>query len=70
MPLDEAAARAAIESEVATPLGLTVDVAAYAILELATEKMVHAIEDVTVIHGSTRRARSWLLAAARLDLTV
>ena len=51
MPLDEAAARAAIEREVATPLGLTVDVAAYAILELATEKMVHAIEDVTVIHG-------------------
>lgn len=51
MPLNEQAARDAIYQGVAKPLGLDVDAAAYAILELATEKMVHAIEDVTVSHG-------------------
>jgi len=51
MQLDEAASRAAIEREVGVPLGLGTDEAAYAVLELATEKMAHAIEDVTVCHG-------------------
>jgi len=51
MQLDEASARHAIERDVGGPLGLDMDAAAYAIVELATEKMVHAIENVTVNHG-------------------
>ena len=51
MKLDADASREAIEREVANQLGLEVETAACAIVELATEKMVHAIEDVTVNHG-------------------
>ncbi len=51
MPLDAAAARRAVENSVGRRLGLDADAAAFAIVELATEKMVHAIEDVTVSHG-------------------
>lgn len=42
---------AAIRREVAQPLGISVDAAAAAILELATEHMVQAILDVTVNQG-------------------
>lgn len=51
MKLDAAASQAAIERDVARRLGLEVEAAAHAIVELATENMVHAIEDVTVNHG-------------------
>ncbi|WP_245576847.1 hydantoinase/oxoprolinase family protein [Kaistia adipata] len=51
MQLDRAAAEAAIRREVADPLGQTVEIAAAAILELATEHMVQAILDITVNQG-------------------
>jgi N-methylhydantoinase A len=51
MRLDLAAAREAIRREVAEPLGLSVEEAAAAILELATEHMVQAILDITVNQG-------------------
>lgn len=51
MGLAVEAARAAIERDVATPLGLTIEDAALAIVDLATESMVHAIEDITVKQG-------------------
>ena len=51
MGLAAAAARAAIERDVAIPLGLGVEEAALAIIDLATESMVHAIEDITVKQG-------------------
>ncbi|MFC7052031.1 hydantoinase/oxoprolinase family protein [Hansschlegelia quercus] len=51
MGLAVEAARAAIESDVAIPLGLGVEDAALAIVDLATESMVHAIEDITVKQG-------------------
>lgn len=51
MVLDSAAAHRAVECFVGQRLGLDVDAAAFSIVELATEKMVHAIEDVTVSHG-------------------
>src|SRR6266540_4744780 len=51
MAIDVAAARAALESDVAQPLGLDVDAAAGAVLEVATEQMVHAIEEITVNQG-------------------
>lgn len=51
MRLDTAAARAAIERAVATPLALSVEDSAAAIVRIATEGMVHAIEEVTVHQG-------------------
>ena len=51
MKLDADASREAIERDVAKHLGMDVETAARAIVELATENMVHAIEDVTVNHG-------------------
>jgi N-methylhydantoinase A len=51
MKLAVDAATAAIEAEVAKPLGLSVDGAALAIVDLATEAMVNAIEEITVKQG-------------------
>ncbi len=51
MKLDEGRARAAIDRDVACPLGLDVEEAASAILALATEHMVQAITEITVDAG-------------------
>jgi N-methylhydantoinase A len=51
MKLDEGRARAAIDRDVARPLGLDVEEAASAILALATEHMVQAITEITVDAG-------------------
>lgn len=51
MRLDAAAAREAIAREVAAPLGRSVEEAALAILELATENMVQAVMEITVNQG-------------------
>lgn len=45
------AAREALRRDVAEPLGLDVDAAALAVIDLATEQMVNAIEDITVKQG-------------------
>src|SRR5712672_1417217 len=42
---------AAIEGEIAGPLGLSIDAAALAIIDLSTEAMVNAIEEITVKQG-------------------
>jgi N-methylhydantoinase A len=49
--LDAAAARAAVERAVARPLGMSTDEAAAAVLAVATENMVSAIEEITVNQG-------------------
>jgi N-methylhydantoinase A len=49
--LDRAAAQAAIERDVARPLGFTIEQAATAIIEVVTENMVQAIVDITVAQG-------------------
>ncbi|GAY07611.1 hydantoinase/oxoprolinase family protein [Pseudonocardia sp. N23] len=49
--LDVAEAERAIEQKIATPLGFTTLQAAAAIMALATEHMVRAIEDTTVAQG-------------------
>lgn len=49
--LDLAAARRSVEVKVATPLGLTTEAAALAILDVWTENMVQAITDITVNQG-------------------
>lgn len=50
MPLDPEAARTAIAS-IATPLGITVEAAAYSIFAVSNETMINAIKDITVSEG-------------------
>jgi N-methylhydantoinase A len=49
--LDPAAAATAVRSKIGAPLGLDLYEAAIAILDLATESMIHAIEEITVNQG-------------------
>ncbi|MGI9605536.1 MAG: hydantoinase/oxoprolinase family protein [Acidimicrobiales bacterium] len=49
--LDLAAARAAVERDVATPLGLTIEDAAEAILRIATSRMAGALRLVSIERG-------------------
>lgn len=51
MQLDAAAAHAAIDREIAIRLGTSVEEAAWSILDLATENMVQAIQELTVNQG-------------------
>lgn len=51
MSMDVAAAEAALKREVADPLGKSLEAAAIAVIELATENMVQAIMDITVNQG-------------------
>jgi N-methylhydantoinase A len=56
MKLDREAAEAAVRDRVAAKLGLSVEEAAAAVLALATEKMVGAIDEITVNQGIDPRA--------------
>ncbi|OAJ56524.1 5-oxoprolinase [Paraburkholderia ginsengiterrae] len=51
MKLDAQASRDAIEKFVATPLGMSIEEAAAAIITIATENMVQAIFDITINQG-------------------
>ncbi len=51
MMLDLAAAKTAIDMHVAKPLGLSIEDAAAAIMDVATQNMVNAIDDLTVKQG-------------------
>ncbi len=51
MSMDIAAAEAALTRDVAAPLGKSLEEAAIAVIELATENMVQAIMDITVNQG-------------------
>ena len=68
MALDKAAAIAAIERDVATPLGLSVEDAAAAILGLATEHMVQAIMDITVNQGIDPTAATFVAGGGAAGL--
>src|SRR5581483_7888409 len=56
MRLDAAAASAALREHVAEPLGLSVEDAAAAMLRVATELMVRAIEEITLHQGIDPRS--------------
>lgn len=56
MKLDAARAAGAIRAEVAKPLNLCLEAAAAAILRLATENMVGAIEEITIDQGIDPRS--------------
>ena len=51
LPLDSAAAHAAVERGVAAPLGLSVHEAAQAALTIASENIVGAIREITIAQG-------------------
>ncbi|MFN3472691.1 MAG: hydantoinase/oxoprolinase family protein [Blastomonas sp.] len=51
MQLDADGARRAIEAHIAGPLGVSVEEAAWSIVDLATEAMVQAIQDLVVNQG-------------------
>lgn len=51
MRLDAEAAQAAIVRDVAGPLGVSAEAAAWSILDLATENMVQAIQEMTIHQG-------------------
>jgi N-methylhydantoinase A len=51
LALDVEAARTAIETHIATPLGWTVEDAAAAVLVIATENIVGAIREITISQG-------------------
>jgi N-methylhydantoinase A len=55
LPLDLARARAAIEADVATPLGLDVAAAAGALVRIANGRMAEALRMVTVLRGVDAR---------------
>jgi N-methylhydantoinase A len=55
MALDVSAAENAIRGSIGSPLGLSLEEAAAAIVRIATENMVHAIEEVTVHQGIDAR---------------
>jgi N-methylhydantoinase A len=55
MRLDADSAHVTIQEQVAAPLGLGTDEAAAAVMRIATENMVHAIEEITVGQGIDAR---------------
>ncbi|MGE0651492.1 MAG: hydantoinase/oxoprolinase family protein [Alphaproteobacteria bacterium] len=55
MPLDVAAARAAIEEKIATPMGLSVEAAALGIIQIAVAEMSLAVRSVSVGRGHDPR---------------
>jgi N-methylhydantoinase A/oxoprolinase/acetone carboxylase beta subunit len=65
MRLYPAAAAEALERWVCRPLNLELDQAALAIVRIASENMVHAIEEITINRGSTRARRYWSAAVVR-----
>jgi N-methylhydantoinase A len=54
--VDVQAARRAIDEQVGAPLRLSTDAAAEAVIRVVTEKMVHAVQEVTVEQGVDPRA--------------
>ncbi|MFZ5674774.1 MAG: hydantoinase/oxoprolinase family protein [Pseudomonadota bacterium] len=68
MKLDRVAAEAAIRRDVATPLGQSVEAAADAIIELATEHMVQAILDITVNQGIDPREAAFVAGGGAAGL--
>src|SRR5207248_1988494 len=56
MRLDAEAARRAVEAQVAAPLQVPVEEGASAVLRVATEHMVRAIEEITLYQGIDPRA--------------
>jgi N-methylhydantoinase A len=70
MHLSSAAAREAIERDVAEPLGLGVERAAHAVLTIANEHMVSAIRDITINEGFDPRGSLLVAGGGAGGMTV
>jgi N-methylhydantoinase A len=70
LPLDPGAARAAIESEVARPLEMTVEEAGYAALTIASENIVGAIREITIARGIDPREMAIVAGGGASGLTI
>src|SRR5262249_43910971 len=70
LPLDAEAARAAIERDVAAPLGLGVEEAAYAALTIASENIVGAIRELTIAQGIDPREVTMVAGGGASGLNV
>jgi len=69
MLLDAGAAETAVEREVARPLRLDVQAAADAVMRLATDHMVTAIEDITIHQGIDPRVADLVAGGGAAGLT-
>ena len=69
MPIDAAAARAAVRERVAEPLGLSLERAAHGIFEVVNANMIGGIRSVSVERGHDPRDFSWLPAVGPPRLT-
>jgi N-methylhydantoinase A len=70
MALSAAAAREAIERDVAEPLGLDVERAAHAVLTIANEHMVSAIRDITINEGFDPRGSLLVAGGGAAGMTI
>jgi N-methylhydantoinase A len=68
MGLEKEKAREAIHRDVATPLGVSIEAAAGAIVSLATEHMVQAIIDITVNQGIDPTASTFVAGGGAAGL--
>jgi N-methylhydantoinase A len=70
MKLSEAAAREAIERDVAEPLGFDVERAAHAVLTISGEHMVSAIRDITINEGFDPRGSLLVAGGGAAGMTM
>ena len=70
LPLDADAAYAVIEEAVAAPLGMGVHEAAYAALTIASENIVGAIREITIMQGIDPRAVTLVAGGGASGLTI
>jgi N-methylhydantoinase A len=70
LPLDADAAHAVIEEAVAAPLGMGVHDAAYAALTIASENIVGAIREITIMQGIDPRAVTLVAGGGASGLTI
>ena len=70
LPLDADAAHAVIEEAVAAPLGMGVHEAAYAALTIASENIVGAIREITIMQGIDPRAVTLVAGGGASGLTI
>jgi N-methylhydantoinase A len=68
--LNSGAAFRAIETNIAVPLGLTVQAAAHAILTIANENMVNAIRSITINEGLDPRASLLIAGGGAGGMTI
>jgi N-methylhydantoinase A len=70
MPLDADAAKEALETRIASPLGLSLHEAAAALIAVADQRMVNAIEEITIDHGIDPREATLVAGGGSSGLSI